>query len=463
MSFRLQAERLRDQPAAALRLLRRRPDLELPVLEQRRRVLRLERRVRDERIEVRRLDRLRRALHRAVEVAVLSQILLRRLLRQGLRLRREALAALRRRRPFVPLNDELLSRLLDEPPVVADQRDTGEKSHQPALLGLIDDERVLHAGLRLHLVEIRARRLAGEHRTLHVARVQHSRHRDVDAEHRLSGHDVPHVDAGHARADDLEVLRVFQLHRREIRRGQRRRLRGQLTVRRLAAALAVKHHAFGRLELGFRHVERLRRGGDQHRATRRADLTHRHPVGRRRRAAAGALPLEFGRVERRLFDAHVLPRHVELVRDDHRKHRLHALPDLRILGDDRDDAVRRDADEVAERGLGRSLDGVSANASAVSPSLTYAPSRMPPPASAVTRRNERRSTVELSVVVIGVFSRLTDCRSSASRPPPASAQHGGSPGECGDRSRTDRCCRSSRRRCPRRSDSACSRGAPTPT
>ncbi len=463
MSSGLMPERLRDQPAAALRLLRRRPDLELPVLEHRRRVLRLERRVRDERIEVRRLDRLRRALHRAVEVAVLAQILLRRLLRQRLRLRREPFAALRRGRPLVPLHDELLSRLLDEPPVVADQRDTREKSHQPALLCLIDDERVLHAGLRLHLVEIRARRLAGEHGALHVARVQHSRHRDVDAEHRLSGHDVPHVDAGHARADDLEIFRVFQLHRREIGRGQRRRLRGELTVRRLAAALAVQHDAFGRLELGLRHVERLRRRGDKHRAPRRADLTHRHPVRRRRRAAARALRLELGRVEQRLFDANVLPRHVQLVGDDHRKHRLHALPDLRVLGDDRDDAVRRDANEVAERGLGRrrrererfgrftELD-VRAEQNAAAGERGDAQERTP-----VDCRIERRGHWRL-------LGRLTDCRSSASRRlPPASALRGGSPAECGDRSRTDRCCRSSRRRCPRRSDSACSRGAPTPT
>ena len=54
----------------------------------------------------------------------------------------------------------------------------------------------------------------------------------------------------------------------------------------------------------------------------------------------------------RLLDAHVLPLDVELLGDQHREHRLHALPDLRILGDDRDDAVRRDADERVRRELG---------------------------------------------------------------------------------------------------------------
>ena len=52
---------------------------------------------------------------------------------------------------------------------------------------------------------------------------------------------------------------------------------------------------------------------------------------------------------RRLLDAHVLPVDVQLLGDQHREHRLHALTDLRILGDDRDDAVGRDADERVRR------------------------------------------------------------------------------------------------------------------
>ena len=81
---------------------RRRPELELAVLEQRRGVLRLERRVRDERIVVRRFDDLRGALERGVDVAVLANAALRRLLRQLRGLRGEACAALRARSRLRP-------------------------------------------------------------------------------------------------------------------------------------------------------------------------------------------------------------------------------------------------------------------------------------------------------------------------------------------------------------------------
>ena len=108
----------------------------------------------------------------------------------------EARAALRRRRAFVPRDLELLARLLNEPPVVADDRDARHEAHQAALRAALDDERVLDARLALDLVEVRAHDLAGEHRALHETRVEHSRHRDVDAEHRLAADDVAHVDAG---------------------------------------------------------------------------------------------------------------------------------------------------------------------------------------------------------------------------------------------------------------------------
>ena len=60
--LRRDVERGRHELAPVLRRLRRRPDLHLAVAVVRRAVLRLERRVRDERIRVRGLDDLRRAL-----------------------------------------------------------------------------------------------------------------------------------------------------------------------------------------------------------------------------------------------------------------------------------------------------------------------------------------------------------------------------------------------------------------
>ena len=107
MSFGFDTERIRDEPAAAGGLLCRRPELELAVLEQRGRVLRLEWRVSDERIEVRGFHDLRCALERRVDVAVLADVALRRLLRQLGRLRREPGAALRA--PSTPSSHVTLS------------------------------------------------------------------------------------------------------------------------------------------------------------------------------------------------------------------------------------------------------------------------------------------------------------------------------------------------------------------
>ena len=85
------------------RVLRRRPDLDLAVLEVRRAVLRLERRVGDERIGVGGLDDLRGAGERGVDVAVLAAASARGACFDELRgLRGEAGAALRWRRAGRP-------------------------------------------------------------------------------------------------------------------------------------------------------------------------------------------------------------------------------------------------------------------------------------------------------------------------------------------------------------------------
>ena len=160
------AERLRDQPAPALRRLRRRPDLELAVLEVRRRVLRLERRVRDERIEVRRLDDLRaptRARHRRRRPCGVE--------RCGgcfdsvAGFAAKPCAALRRGRAFVPLHLQLSRAVCASHQLSATIATPGIRPCR-SVRAAFDDERVLHAGQRLDLVEVGADDLAAEHRAL---------------------------------------------------------------------------------------------------------------------------------------------------------------------------------------------------------------------------------------------------------------------------------------------------------
>jgi hypothetical protein len=71
------------------------------------------------------------------------------------------------------------------------------------------------------------------------------------------------------------------------------------------------------------------------------------PVAGRGGAAARDLTRVLRRVVRRLFNLDLLPIDLQFLRDQHRQARLDALSDLGVLGDDRDDAVGANLDEVA--------------------------------------------------------------------------------------------------------------------
>src|SRR5579859_2039491 len=73
----LEAQSLGDKLASGLRVLGRRPDLQLSVLELSRRVLRLQWRVGEKRIGVGRLHGLGGALEGGLDIAILAEICLR--------------------------------------------------------------------------------------------------------------------------------------------------------------------------------------------------------------------------------------------------------------------------------------------------------------------------------------------------------------------------------------------------
>ena len=135
-------------------------------------------------------------------------------------------------------------------------------------------------GRCLHLVEVGAHDRAAEYRALRVRRVQHAGQLHVDAEQRLARDDLLIVDAGHARAEELEVLGI--LERRVRRRRERRGLRRELAVRRAALRRRMNHGALLRRALAGRHAPRLRGGGDEHRARGCAGAAERREVRDRR-------------------------------------------------------------------------------------------------------------------------------------------------------------------------------------
>jgi hypothetical protein len=158
-----------------------------------------------------------------------------------------------------------------------------------------------------------------------------------------------------ALADDLEGLWIFKLNRLQIGRGLLCGLRGQRPIGRRTSAFAMMNDA--RLGFAFlrRHVPALRRRRNEHLATRRPDPPKRIVIGRGGIAAARMLATEGRLIEGRLLDPHVLPGDIQLLGDDHGQHGAHALANLRILGQDRDDPVRRYADIGGDGGaaLGR--------------------------------------------------------------------------------------------------------------
>src|SRR4029079_9661869 len=103
------------------------------------------------------------------------------------------------------------------------------------------------------------------------------------------------------------------------------------------------------------------RRGDEERACVRAELAMVDPRIGYGRAPARALVAEapLGRGlreidrERHLLDAHLVPAHVELLRDHHRKRGLDPLVDRETWAADKDPVAALDAEEVPELGGAR--------------------------------------------------------------------------------------------------------------
>lgn len=155
--------------------------------------------------------------------------------------------------------------------------------------GALDDEGVLHAGELLDVVQIGFDDLATEHAALLEAGRQHAGKGDVDAKHRHAGGDGASVIGDVLRANDLVVGRILQRDAGDVGRAHGGDLRGQFTVTYGALRGRVHHLAGASGELGLRNPPGLGCGGEEHGATRGADLAHRGPGVRSRGAAAGGL------------------------------------------------------------------------------------------------------------------------------------------------------------------------------
>ena len=158
-------------------------------------VLRLERRVRDERIRVGRLDDLApRAANAWSTLPSLRRLVVAASARElvGLRLAKPSLLCVAVG-PSSQVTFSLLARRLRLPPAVGDDGDTAEAGSVragPAVVRRSIDEACFTPGSALISSRFALATLAAEDRALLEDRAQHARQREVDAEDRLAGDDV---------------------------------------------------------------------------------------------------------------------------------------------------------------------------------------------------------------------------------------------------------------------------------
>ena len=154
-------------------------------------------------------------------------------------------------------------------------------------------------------------------------------------------------------ADEREVLRILELHRR--RHGQRGRRFHQGAEGRLALAGGVINHALVDAELGHRNPPLVRRGGEQHGARLGSGIAQLRPGIRHGGTAARSLDLAEDQVGvargigGRTLDAHLGPVRIELLGENGGNPCIGALAHFDVLGNDGDAVVGADPDEGIRR------------------------------------------------------------------------------------------------------------------
>ncbi len=336
-------QQLRHLRASAGWRLAGRPEFQFAVPVMRQAVLRLQRRMRDERVGIRGFDDLGGGLQRFVSVAIGADRKTRRLLGKFIGFLCEAGAALFRCRTFVPGDAQFFARGIRLPPGIGHHRDATMQPQQ--LLRPVHHEAVAHAGHGLDFVHVGRGDLSSEHRTFIKHRVQHAGNFSINAVNLFAADDFGIVHAANRFADNFVVFRILGLHGLRIGRRHRGNFGRELAIASRTVRSTMKHAARCRRALAGRDRPVLRRRGDKHLAHRGAGFAQGIPIRGSRRAASGALRTKLRFIQIGLFDADIFPVHIQLVGKNHRQMGFHALTDFGIFGHDGHDAVRRHSNE----------------------------------------------------------------------------------------------------------------------
>ncbi len=393
--------------------------------------------MREIREHVRRIHALGRAAQCLRRIALLGRNRTRRL-RQFLVVVDDRAGAARFGVGEVPGDVQCFTALLGRPGVFADDGDAVRHLHH------VDDALDL-----LCCRGVEALHRAAEFRRTRQHRGQHAGQIDVERELRRAVGLGVAVETRRRLADQAVGRGVFRLHTRGYRR-QRGSSSDELRVGRAAVRRGVAQRAFAGFDFAGRHVPCRRRDLDQHRAcgcTRRAQFVP--AIGDRTRSA-GALHAEqmvgiqLG-VGRRAFRAHFAPVGVELFGDDGGEAGIGALAHLEMFRQHRDGAVGRNAQECVGCEI---LSRCRCSGGGTRPSRIEIEADHQAGGS---RTGKKAATADLFVCEFHLF--ILAFRATAPRR--------GSRRGYVDRWRNGRHCRSSPRRCRRRSASCCLRAKPS--
>ncbi len=239
-------------------------------------------------------------------------------------------------RSEVPFDLEELAPALRRPESCRDHGDAGAD---------LDD--FLHARDGARRVRLHALHARAEHGRVGHERGQHVRQAHVDGELRLARDLVGCVETRSRLADQAEILGILESDFLGHLDGGRRAR--ELSVGEALVTGGVHDGAVRGDALVRSDPPSVRRCRDQHRARGGAGLAQRLGHPRDARASAGHLDPEtrvrVHRIDRREFETDLVPVRVELLGEQHREGRAHALSHLRLVDDHRDLAVGRDAHE----------------------------------------------------------------------------------------------------------------------
>ena len=345
------AERIGHGFLNGLGVLRRRPRHDLAVSELRDCRRRFHRGVRQHPGVVRGFMRFRRARERLVDIADVSQRLLRRLhgceelLAERLRIERGVGAV-------APRDVERLPALKRGPAVVGDDRRAAKRLEHVRWLRLGEADYVLHAAdfPRRRIVDLR--RAAAEHRRTCHCRVDHSRHPGVDPERAFARDEIVEIRDGDGLADERVFRRRLEAQRLGIGHGQRRCSLDELGVRQRSFRCAMDDGVIASRHGLHGHFPARRGCLLEHRPRARAGDAHGVVEVLHRARAVGVLRAVLG-VADRLEDPDARPVGVELFGEDHRQAGADAGSHLGAVRDDRHRAV------VVENEVDARLPGLS--------------------------------------------------------------------------------------------------------